>query len=210
MGPSATPQSEWSWKRAVLQALILTAVMLSALGVYMSVLWWRGPEARIVTKTAVDELIPFQHGWVWVYLVPYLLGPLAAAMMRWDTLMWFLPRAIAVAIISDVIFIVLPTRTAFHPTGEVSGTDLTSVMYRNMAEADGPAANAAPSLHVSLSCLLALALMRDFPRLWPVWLVATLFVWMSTLFTWQHHVGDVVTGAALGILAALPWRRQSL
>jgi membrane-associated phospholipid phosphatase len=180
--------------------------MFSALGLYLTILWWRGPAARICTQTSLDEHIPFRPAWVWIYMIPYVLGPLAAALMRWDTLMWYLRRGIPVVLISNAIFIMLPTRTAEHPIHEVTGDDLTSRLYRNMAEADGPAANAAPSLHVSLSCLLAVALTRNWPRWWWAWVLSTALVVMSTLFTWQHHLIDVATGAAVGGLAALPWR----
>ena len=66
-----------------------------------------------------------------------------------------------------------------------------------MIAIDGPAANAAPSLHVSLTCLLALAMIRDFPRWWPLWFAFVGAVWWSTLVTRQHHLVDVVTGTLL-------------
>jgi membrane-associated phospholipid phosphatase len=206
MNSSKNPAEPWSWRRGLFQAALVAIVMLASLGVYMAVLWWRGPQAQINTRTVLDDPIPFQYGWVWVYMVPYLLGPLAAALMSWDTLVWFLKRAVIVALISDTIFIGLPTKTDPHPVNDVAGDGLTARLYRNMAEADGPAANAAPSLHVSLSCLLALAMIRCFPHLWPVWMIAVVLIWLSTLFTRQHHMVDVLTGASLAMLVAIPWR----
>ena len=71
-----------------------------------------------------------------------------------------------------------------------------------MIAVDEPPANAAPSLHISLSTLLGLALGRDFPRWRPAIFAAVTLVWLATLLTWQHHVIDVATGALLaGLLA---------
>jgi len=77
-----------------------------------------------------------------------------------------------------------------------------------MIAIDGPAANAAPSLHVSLTCLLAWALVRDFPRLWPLTALGIGIVWLSTLYTRQHHWLDVASGVLLASTVALPWRRR--
>ena len=85
------------------------------------------------------------------------------------------------------------------------GTDPTARLYRDMVEIDEPPANAAPSLHVSLTCLLAWALVRDYPRWWLPGFIGAVLVWLATLFTRQHHVLDVVTGAALACVLALPW-----
>ena len=79
-----------------------------------------------------------------------------------------------------------------------------------MVEVDEPPANAAPSLHVSLTCLLAWALIRDYRGGWPIWFAFAAVVWAATLFTWQHHLIDVVTGALLAtLMALLPLRRAS-
>src|SRR5262249_26783443 len=81
---------------------------------------------------------------------------------------------------------------------------LTAQLYRNMVAIDEPPANAAPSLHVSLTCLLAWAFLRDFPRWWLLIWGAVLLVWLATLFTRQHHIIDVATGALSGTVFALP------
>ena len=87
------------------------------------------------------------------------------------------------------------------------GEGVTGDLYRNMADWDDPGANAAPSLHVSLTGLFALALLHDFPRWRIVSIVGILVVWLSTLLTHQHHLIDVVTGIAVAVLFALPrWR----
>ena len=74
-----------------------------------------------------------------------------------------------------------------------------------LIEIDEPPANAAPSLHVSLTFLLALALVRDFPRYWFLSLGGVALVWLATLFTRQHHLIDVASGAGLALLVAFTW-----
>lgn len=198
------------WKRGLRQAIVLGLIMVTSLGCYLAILWTRGRDATIVTRTAWDEPISLQVGWVWVYLIPYLVGPVIAALLSRETFAWYIRRGLIVVGVSLLIFLLLPTKTV-RPDEELLrtklGTDLTSELYRNMITIDGPAANAAPSLHVSLTCLLAFALIRDFPRGWPIWLAGAISVWLATLFTWQHHLIDVATGVLLATLVALPWSR---
>jgi membrane-associated phospholipid phosphatase len=105
--------------------------------------------------------------------------------------------------LSLLIFVLLPTRTVRPDTTDL-GSGVTADLYRNMIAIDGPAANAAPSLHVSLTCLLAWALCRDFPR-WSLISVGLVgLVWLSTLLTRQHHLIDVATGILLATLVAWP------
>jgi len=191
--------------RGIRQGILLAVIMMSALGGYLAVLYWRGHDGKDrVTHTAWDEFFPFQPGWVWVYLIPYLIGPIAIGGLRPSTFRWYVERGLVVVAISLVIFAVLPTQTKPREHA-VAGTDLTSVLYQKMVAIDDPPANAAPSLHVSLTCLLALALLRDFPRWWPVTTVAVLLVWLATLFTRQHHLIDVATGALLACLVVVVW-----
>jgi hypothetical protein len=205
MGKPADLAEPRRWQRALLQAVVLSAVTLLSLSLYLTVLWWRGPAATIVTQTAWDLAIPFRPEWVWVYLFPYLIGPLIAALLTRETFWWYIRRGLAVVFISVAIFAVLPTRTV-RPPFDDSDNGPTAELYRSTVAIDGPAANAAPSLHVSLTCLLAWALIRDFPRWWTVSLAGVLLVWLSTLLTQQHHLIDVAMGVLLGSALAWPWR----
>jgi membrane-associated phospholipid phosphatase len=105
-------------------------------------------------------------------------------------------RRIAVAILAaGSVFLVFPLTTGY-PRPEVSGW--TGWLFEFLWSFDKPH-NLAPSLHVALALLL-----------WPLyarhtsgrlrWLVHGWFLLMvaSPLFTWQHHVLDVATGAMLG------------
>jgi membrane-associated phospholipid phosphatase len=165
--------------------------------------------ANVETQTAWDKQIPFCPQWVWLYLVPYLIGPVLAGCLSWATFTWYVRRGLVLVFVSLLIFMVYPTRTVRPPlasASEVGG--LTADAYNRMVAVDEPPANAAPSLHVSLTCLLFWALVRDFPRWWPVALAGVAVVWLATLLTWQHHLIDVATGVLLGSVLALPWPRR--
>jgi membrane-associated phospholipid phosphatase len=137
-----------------------------------------------------------------------MIGPIVVGLLTPATFRWYIQRGLALVIITLLIFIVCPTQTAKRP--ETHGLDpgLTAWLYQNMIEVDEPPANAAPSLHVSLTFLLALALVRDFPRWWLAAVPGVLVVWLATLLTRQHHLIDVVTGALLAWLVTLAWRRR--
>jgi hypothetical protein len=181
--------------------------MLLSLSGYLLVLNWRGPAgAARTTWTAWDEHIPFAPAWVWVYFLPYLIGPILVGILSRDTFAWFIRRGLVVVFVTLVIFVVYPTQTV-RPAAKDLGEGLTARLYQNMVTVDDPPANAAPSFHVSLTCLLAWALARDFPR----WRLAAFagagVVWLATLLTWQHHLIDVGTGILLATVVATPWRK---
>jgi membrane-associated phospholipid phosphatase len=204
-GPAGLP-----FRTKIVQAVVLAGIMLSSLGLYLIVEYWRGRSNPLVTQTAWDRRIPFMPGWVWVYLFPYVLAPVLAALMSWESMVWYIKRGLVVLFISLAVFVMLPTRT-IRPNVDNLGDGLTAQFYRNMVSIDGPAANAAPSLHVSLTALLAWTLIRDYRRAWQVALIwsVTILVWASTLFTWQHHLIDVAAGALLGTTLAYPWHAHA-
>src|SRR5262249_8956964 len=185
------------------------AVLLgAALGCYLVVLKLRGPSAALQTQTAWDRAIPFRPAWLYVYFAPYAVAPPLIALLTRDTFAWVLRRGLLVVALSLLAFLILPTRTV-RPSPDEIGDGLTADLYRNMAAIDEPPANAAPSLHVSLTCLLAIALVRDYPRWWPAVVAGVGLVCLATLFTWQHHLIDVLAGALLAVVVALPWPRRA-
>jgi membrane-associated phospholipid phosphatase len=185
--------------------------MMSSLGCYLLVLKWRGGDARFVTYTSWDEWIPFEPAWVWVYLLPYLIGPVALGIVRASTFRWYVSRGLVVVGLSLLIFILVPTQIAPRGSNHGLPAGITATIYENMVAIDDPPANAAPSLHVSLTCLLGLALIRDYPKWWPVTVVCVILVWLATLFTRQHYLIDVISGVFLATLVTWLWpmRRNS-
>jgi hypothetical protein len=190
-----------SYRQRLAQSLLGSLTIVAGLGCYLAVLKWRGAAAVLNTQTAWDRLIPFQPAWLYIYLVPYAVAPVILGVMTRGSFTWFLRRAVLILAISLLVFAIVPTQTVRPPVDELDD-GLTAKLYRGMVAIDQPPANAAPSLHVSLTCLLAIALKRDFPR-WRLAISGSVaLVWLATLLTWQHHLVDVGTGALLGGVAA--------
>ncbi len=166
---------------------------------------WRGPSDALITQTAWDRDIPFEPRWMYVYVAPYAIAPILFGILRPARFAWVMKRGLLIVFISLVIFAIVPTHTVRPSESQLDGNPAAR-FYKQMTGIDDPPANAAPSLHVSLTCLLGIALLLDYPRWWPVIIPGVLLVWLATLFTWQHHLIDVGTGALLGMVASLPVR----
>lgn len=205
---NATEDEKPTLKRGIFQALVLAVIMFSSLGLYLTILKWRGPDgADRRTHLPWDDYFPFEPGWVWAYLLPYLFGPMIVGMLTVQTFHWFVSRGLVIVALSLSIFIVYPTQTAPREAANLDDGP-TARLYNFMIETDDPPANAAPSLHVSLTCLLALALLRDFPRWWPLSCLGVAVVWLSTLLTRQHHLIDVGTGVLLACAVVVCWPQR--
>jgi membrane-associated phospholipid phosphatase len=201
-----SPTVRPSLSRGLFQAVLLAVIMFSSLACYLLVLKWRGDAATVVTVTPLDEWLPFWPSWIGLYLIPYAIGPILAGMLSASTFWWFVRRGLLVVGLTLVIFILFPTQIDQRHRFEELGTGFMADIYRNVIEIDNPPANAAPSLHVSLTCLLLLAMLRDYPRQWPIWVGFVGLVWFSTLVTRQHHFIDVATGILLAFAASWLFR----
>ena len=69
-----------------------------------------------------DDWLPFRPEWVWVYLLPYLIGPVAVGLLTRETFAWFVRRGLVVGVaVSLLIFIAMPTRTIRPDIPELDG-----------------------------------------------------------------------------------------
>jgi membrane-associated phospholipid phosphatase len=83
---------------------------------------------------------------------------------------------------------------------EVSGDDFATWSLRALYGADPPY-NCFPSIHVAHSFVSALTIARVHRRLGVVTLVSAGLVALSTLYTKQHYVVDVIAGVLLALAA---------
>lgn len=104
-------------------------------------------------------------------------------------------RIIMAVFVAGIMFLMFPL-TIGYPRPEVSGW--TGRAFALLWQFDKPH-NLVPSLHVALASLLWPLYSRYTrgPLRWSVHVWFTLIV-ASSLFTWQHHLLDVATGAMLG------------
>jgi membrane-associated phospholipid phosphatase len=187
-------------------AALTTLFMAVAMAAYLAIAH-DGRDA-VSTRTSWDEGAPLWPWTSWIYVSPYLIAPLLLARSSLSLIRRVLARGIAVLVPSLLVFALLPTlveRPSLEGLGGLS-VGLLEVIYT----VDTPPRNAAPSGHVSLTLVLAWGAWRGLPHLGARVLAVlyVLAVCASTVLTGQHHVLDVLTGAALTaiVLALFAWR----
>ena len=157
-------------------------------------------------ELALDRMVPVQPAWSVIYL-SYLLSPfLPLLMMRQEEhirrtfLAWLLVWSTGY-----VCFLVYPTIAP--RTDEVSGTGFFAWFLQGVYDADPPR-NCFPSLHVATAFVAALACSRVHRG---VGLAASLWatlIAVSTVFTKQHYVADVIAGIFLAGAAYVVFMRN--
>ncbi len=151
-------------------------------------------------ELALDRMIPLQPPWSVVYL-SYLLSPFLPLIMirqeehiRRTFLAWLMVWSVGY-----VWFLVYPT--VAPRTDEVNGNGFFAWFLQGIYDADPPR-NCFPSLHVATACVAALACGRVHRG---VGLAAggwAALIAVSTVFTKQHYVADVIAGI---FLAGAAW-----
>ena len=100
-------------------------------------------------------------------------------------------RVLLAIAVAGLGFLLLPLRAAF-PRPDVTG--MFGWMFGALRAFDAPH-NLFPSLHIAFGVLLWTLYARRFSGWWVhPWFV---LVTTSTLFTWQHHIGDIAGGLVL-------------
>jgi len=159
------------------------------------------PRARQVPELALDRALPLAPSWVLVYGALYLfLILLPILVVRHEELIQRTVYAyLSIWITAYLFFFVLYPTVAPRPplvVGEGFAAWGLSVLY----SADPPY-NCFPSLHVAHSYVSALALYRVHRKLGILSTICATLVAISTLFTKQHYVLDVLAGAAMAFIA---------
>lgn len=167
---------------------------------YLGIGAWNASRAASVLPWDPIRAFPFVSGFVLPYLSAYALPVLSIMVMRERKgLRAFAAVVVATILVSASFFVLVPLTIARPDIG------LASLSERALAAlyaADRPV-NLFPSLHVSLSFLFAAAVGHARPR-WRAWTLAwAALIAISTLFTRQHYVIDVIGGI---FLAWLGWQ----
>ena len=161
-----------------------------------------------VLDTPWDALFPLWSLWV----IPYLLslvwwaGCFVWAAWKLDDNLYraFIISFVTVMLASYVVYIIYPTYVV-RPSlyGDDWLTRLLAALYEN-----DRVNNAFPSGHTYNTVLIALFWSRCYPRQRWLWLTITVVVLLSTLFTRQHNLPDLLGGivfAWLGYRLGLWW-----
>jgi membrane-associated phospholipid phosphatase len=156
---------------------------------------------RIQLETSVDRQIPFSPAMAIVYLSLFPMLWLSPFILQTPMRVKSFAQALALLIaISGIGFLLLPTEpihVSEVPNG-VAGEVFRFADWINLTH------NSFPSLHVGMAVLCASRYSQSAPS------VAAVLIWLwamsiaiSTLFTHQHNLADVVAGSALGLIAAM-------
>jgi membrane-associated phospholipid phosphatase len=149
---------------------------------------------------AWDTVIPLQPAWVLVYGPLYLFLILLPVFVvhQEEHIRRTVHAYLMVWTAAYACFLIYPT---IAPRPEhVGGTGFAAWGLRFLYDADPPY-NCFPSLHVAHSFVSALSASRVHRRLGLLAVAAAFLVGISTLFTKQHYVLDVVGGVALAVAA---------
>lgn len=160
-----------------------------------------------IPELPIDRAIPLRASWSIVYGALYLyliLLPVFVVRGRRHVSRTF-SAYLSVWLASYVVFLLYPTAA---PRPElVEGSTFATTGLRFLYAADPPY-NCFPSIHVAHSFVSALTCLVVHRRLGIVTLFAAATVAISTLFTRQHYVLDVIAGAALALVAFVVFLRN--
>ena len=154
-----------------------------------------------------EKNIPFIEEWIVPYTVIYPMFILAFLLPQSNRELSLLAwRSLVIILFSVLIFLLFPLAFSFQkPETEHFNWFLEAVKLVDLPY------NQAPSLHVSFSVVLLFSLAKRVKAWWGKALLALLFftVAISTLFVYQHHFIDVLTGALVWFFSCYFIGKQS-
>ena len=152
--------------------------------------------------TSLDRMIPFVPAWVSIYFICYIfwiVNYLLVAAQGKEHLYRFVVADILSRLICGVFFVILPT-TNVRP--EVVGNGIWENLMRWLYAIDAPT-NLFPSIHCLTSwfCYIGIRGQKKVPKWYQIFsLIFALLVCLSTQFTKQHYLVDVIGGIGLAQL----------
>ena len=158
-----------------------------------------GLSGGIEPKLPID-ILPIWPIWVVPYIFCYALwfaGILWIIRKMEDRLFRaFVAACMLTFTIGVATFIFFPT---YVRTGTFVGNDIFTNLLRFIHESWGRY-DAFPSGHVYITTLLTLFYTRWYPRYKLLWIAVLVIVALSTLFTGQHYILDVIGGYCVALL----------
>ncbi len=151
-------------------------------------------------EMAVDDRIPLVPAFVFPYLSIYALLAISIwRFLRAETRI-FAIAALAISldlVLSYLVFLFYQTQVE-RPV--ILGSGISSSILSWVYSVDKPF-NAFPSLHTSMSTLLALLWWRTGSRIEPIIALWAALIIASTLLTKQHYIADVLGGIAVALVS---------
>lgn len=143
------------------------------------------------------DIFPIWAVWVVPYLLCYILwlGSVIWIIYKTDDHNYrtFIAACLFTFTFGVLIFIFVPT---YVRPASLPGNDVFTTVLRMIHETWGRY-DAFPSGHIYITALLALFFGRWYPRRRLLWILILGIVSLSTLFTGQHYIADVLGGFAV-------------
>jgi membrane-associated phospholipid phosphatase len=189
----------------------VTVSMVALIGMVPFYIFIAGPtpgRTQHVPAIALDGAIPLVPAWSLVYGALYaFLIALPIFVVREQAHLRRTVRAyLAVWIAAYVCFLAYPT---VAPRPEQIAQEGFGAWGLELLYGMDPPYNCFPSLHVAHSFVSALACLRVHRGVGVAATIAATFVALSTLFTKQHYVLDVVAGVLMAMVAYAAFLRSS-
>lgn len=172
---------------------ITAALILTAGGLWLHEIVQAIPTPILVVDNALERSIPFLPLTIWIYFSFFVF--IATTVFRVeDQVFWrFVASSTLAALIAWSVVVLLPV-TAIRPDPALIESDLYRRVFAFVHAAD-PHHISFPSLHVAVTWICNFLL---WPRSGRAWRIAlALGISLSTLFTKQHVVPDVIGGIVL-------------
>lgn len=150
-------------------------------------------------RLSIDDRIPYQPAWVWIYSFLYYPAILYVNMVMKSPQQFVLTAASYLALLGlqMLCFMSFPVQTpvAWRSINRQAGP---SERFLAFVQRFDDTTNSFPSMHTSVAVLTAFHL---YPRIGASAVLFPALIGLSCLFTKQHYVIDVLAGAALGWVA---------
>ena len=167
---------------------------------YVAVAQLTSARAHPAPRVSLDSLFSLIPGWLLVYAALYLFLIILPIFVLTERTL--IRRAVwcylSIWSVSLTVFAIYPTEISRPAL--VPGDGFAAWGLRMLYQADPPH-NCFPSLHVAHSFTSALICRKVSHRLGNFALICAALVALSTLYTRQHQIADLITGAALAWLA---------
>ena len=166
--------------------------------IYLFTNYFNAERAAFNFWISLDNLIPFIPGFVIFYLLYFPLVLFQFFIIKKEKDFINVAKAnIFVIIISNIIFLLLPTKI-IRP--ELIVNDFSGFILSLIYLIDNNV-NLFPSLHVSMSLLAFLNIIKFKKNLKFTVLATFILTTLSTLFIKQHYVIDIIGGLILGFIS---------
>jgi len=147
-------------------------------------------------KLSID-IFPIWSIWVLPYVLCYVLwlSSVIWIILKTEDRLFhsFIAACIFTFTFGVIIFILFPT---YVKTVPLQGNDIFTFLLR-IIHGNWGRYDAFPSGHIYITTLLALFFSRWYPRQKLLWILISVIVSFSTLFTGQHYILDVIGGYAV-------------